>query len=173
MPRLLKRFFSAILLTVISISCSGQKYSQEVFVAPENSKRERLFDTCWLFQRGEVNGGEQPGFNDSGWQKISLPLDWSIEDVPLDEDSLVIGPFSNIIQGAYNNRYFMSGIGWYRIHFRLTKRDMDMQVAILFDGVYKNCDVWINGPFLAMHPNGYTPFYYSIMNIYIPLGKIM
>ncbi len=34
--------------------------------------------------------------------------------------------------------------------------------VIEFDGVYKNCDVWLNGVHLGFHPYGYTSFYYDL-----------
>src|SRR3954454_13025722 len=36
------------------------------------------------------------------------------------------------------------------------------EVSVLFDGVYMNSDVWINGHHLGNHPYGYTPFYYDL-----------
>src|SRR6266403_550625 len=44
--------------------------------------RERLFDASWLFHRGDVAGAEQAAFDDTGWRKLDLPHDWSIEDAP-------------------------------------------------------------------------------------------
>lgn len=41
-----------------------------------------LFDDGWLFWRGDLQGGEQPAFDDRGWQAVHLPHDWSIEDRP-------------------------------------------------------------------------------------------
>src|SRR5260370_28810254 len=44
--------------------------------------RERLFDASWLFHRGDVAGAEQAAFDDTGWRKLDLPHDWSIEGAP-------------------------------------------------------------------------------------------
>ena len=35
-------------------------------------------------------------------------------------------------------------------------------VQLMFDGVYLNSDVWINGHHLGHRPNGYVSFYYDI-----------
>jgi len=32
----------------------------------------------------------------------------------------------------------------------------------MFEGVYMNADVWINGEFLGNHPYGYTSFWFDI-----------
>ena len=37
------------------------------------------FDKDWLFLRGEIAGAEAAHFNDSGWRKLDVPHDWSIE----------------------------------------------------------------------------------------------
>jgi len=42
-------------------------------------RERRSFDDGWSFHLGEAPGGEQPGLNDSGWRKVNLPHDWSIE----------------------------------------------------------------------------------------------
>jgi beta-galactosidase len=50
--------------------------------AAGQARRTTLFDDGWLFRHGEAEGGEQPGFDDRGWQAVHLPHDWSIEDRP-------------------------------------------------------------------------------------------
>jgi len=46
--------------------------------------RNNLFDAGWRFHRGGAQGAENPSFDDSGWKKLDLPHDWSIEDLPPD-----------------------------------------------------------------------------------------
>ena len=45
----------------------------------QTTKRETLFDDGWKFFPGEINGAENPSFNDKSWKDINLPHDWSIE----------------------------------------------------------------------------------------------
>ena len=45
------------------------------------STRDRLFDDGWRFFRGDMQGAEAPGFDDTSWRQIDLPHDWSIEDL--------------------------------------------------------------------------------------------
>src|SRR3954466_11018259 len=45
-------------------------------------RRELSFDEDWLFRRGDVDGGEQPGLDDAEWRRLDLPHDWGIEDLP-------------------------------------------------------------------------------------------
>lgn len=46
------------------------------------SPRAIPFDDHWRFWRGDVQGAEQPFFDDSKWAPIHLPHDFSIEDLP-------------------------------------------------------------------------------------------
>ena len=161
-------FLVAILL-LISFSKSGQDVPG--FTAPENTMRDRLFDSDWLFYRGSVDQAEKVNFDDSKWRTLNLPHDWSIEDVPMNEDSAAVGPFSKKSSGTFNNGYFMTGEGWYRKYFKLSAEDMKKQVSILFDGIFMNSEVWINGHYLGLHPNGYTPFYYDLTTSLKPAGE--
>jgi beta-galactosidase len=47
------------------------------------------FDSDWRFLRADAPGAEAPGFDDSAWRLLDVPHDWSIEDLPPLEKSLV------------------------------------------------------------------------------------
>ena len=72
-----------------------------------------------------------------------------------------IGPFNPALSPS---KHFtgntVGGIGWYRKHFTIDTADK--QVSILFDGVYMNSQVWLNGHLLGEHPHGYTGFIYDL-----------
>ena len=114
-------------------------------------RQHTRFDTDWTFTRGDVPGAEAPTFNDSAWRRLDLPHDWSIE-----------GPFSEDHPSGARGGALPGGVGWYRKEFVLLDQDPDSQVTLQFDGVYKNCDVWLNGQHLGFHPYGYTSFYYNL-----------
>ena len=46
--------------------------------------------------------------------------------------------------------------------FRQQPLPAQAQVEIVFDGVYMNSDVWLNGTLLGNHPYGYTSFAYDL-----------
>jgi len=154
--------FVFVLMTICFFLCTHSLNGQIGFVPPDDNARDRLFDSGCLFYRGDAMGAELSNFNDKDWRRLDLPHDWSIEDVPVSEDNLAIGPFSKKSPGTFNTGYFMSGKGWYRKHFRLSKQEMQMQISVSFDGIFMNSEVWINGKYLGLHPNGYTPFYYDL-----------
>jgi beta-galactosidase len=90
-----------------------------------------------------------PEFNDSGWRRLNLPHDWSIE-----------GPFSSVC--ASGTGFLPGGIGWYRKHFKLDSVHKGKVIAIEFDGVYNYSEVWINGHFVGWRPYGYSSFQYDL-----------
>ena len=112
-----------------------------------------------LFRSSEA---EMESFDDSKWRTLDLPHDWSIEDVALVTGKNQIGPFSEDSQGKVATGHVVGGIGWYRKTFATDKSMEGKKVQILFDGVYMNSEVWINGQSLGVHPYGYTPFYYDL-----------
>lgn len=114
-------------------------------------RQHLLFDLGWRFARGNAPGAQVPTFDDAGWQQLDLPHDWSIE-----------GPFSENAPCGGGGGSLPGGIGWYRKRFALPERDQGKRATLQFDGVYKNCDVWLNGQHLGFHPYGYTSFYYDI-----------
>lgn len=123
--------------------------------------RGQSFDLGWKFRRGEGEGFEAPGLDDSGWRAVDLPHDWSIEDLPADAGKTIVGPFDKAAVGGGATGFAVGGDGWYRKRFRLAA-PAGGRVEILFDGVYMASDVWLNGHHLGAHPNGYTPFAYDL-----------
>jgi len=116
-----------------------------------------LFDNEWRFHRGGMQGAEAIDFNDSDWRLLDLPHDWSIEDIPGTQS-----PFDHYAISQVSGGYTTGGTGWYRKTFVMPESSRGKQVYIQFDGVYMNCDVWLNGRHLGNHPYGYTSFWYDI-----------
>jgi beta-galactosidase/beta-glucuronidase len=115
----------------------------------EPVRERRNFDDGWRFHQGEMSGGEQAGLDDSGWRKLNLPHDWSIE-----------GPYS--AANASGTGYLPGGIGLYRKTFRLAEAAGGRKIFLGFDGVYRDSDVWINGHHLGHRPSGYSSFEYDL-----------
>jgi beta-galactosidase len=140
-------------------------------VGRENPPRlEQPFDAGWLFHRGDSPGAEAATFDDAGWRVLDLPHDWSIEDLPAEVPGR-IGPFSPDSPGGVSTGYVLGGTGWYRKHFALGTADAGRLVSVLFDGVYMDADVWLNGQHLGNHPYGYTPFAFDLTPHLRPAGE--
>lgn len=122
------------------------------------------FDEGWRFHRGDTQGGEASDYDDRDWRALDLPHDWSIEEVPHAEavpGATLIGPFDSAAIGGGATGFTVGGRGWYRKPFRL-RAPPGARVEILFDGIYMDSDVWLNGHHLGFHPYGYTPFSYDV-----------
>jgi len=144
------------------ISCSIQNKPVE---------RETNFNAGWKFIRADVENAEQSTFDDATWRTLDLPHDYSIEDLPAKEGVKQIGPFSEESEGGISTGHVVGVIAWYRKHFTLDKADKDKIVKILFDGIYMNADVWINGHHLGNHPYGYTAFEFDLTPYLNPAGQ--
>lgn len=129
------------------------------------------FDRDWRFKKDTLKGAEENSFNDSGWRVLNLPHDWSIEDLPNQNDSSVLGPFTRSSAGRATTGFTEGGIGWYRKTFTLDKNYEGKLIFASFDGVYMDADVWINGHHLGNHPYGYTSFSYNLTEFLNPGGK--
>ena len=121
------------------------------------SQNQILFDAGWRFNRGDIQNAEAVNYNDTKWREIDLPHDWSIEDLPGTKS-----PFNPDVINGVSIGFTTGGTGWYRKTFVLPTAQKNKKFYILFDGVYMNADVWINGAHLGNHPYGYTSFYYDI-----------
>lgn len=124
----------------------------------QNVRYESLFDDNWKFHKGDIAGASAPAFNDGSWRSVDLPHDWSIEKLPNQQPGEVVGPFSKSSIGATATGYTVGGTAWYRKTFTLKAAEPYTQTIVNFDGVYMNCEVYVNGKLLATHPYGYTPF---------------
>jgi beta-galactosidase len=136
----------AALLTRLGSRMRAQAWSD----APVRPPRQRIcIDRDWFFYRGDMPGGEAAGLDHSSWRKLDVPHDWSIE-----------GPFAKGNPGEQRVGYLPSGIGWYRKVLDVPPHSR--HVAVEFDGVYMNSDVWINGRHLGRRPYGYSSFRYDL-----------
>lgn len=118
----------------------------------------QAFDGDWKFRLGEAEGAEDPAFGDEGWREVDLPHDWSIETLPGQESGKVVGHFSRDSIGTTATGYAVGGTGWYRKTFVLDPREAFDRTIVAFDGVYMDCEIWVNGRRAGGHPNGYTAF---------------
>lgn len=118
------------------------------------------FDFDWKFALNDQQGAEHPEFDDSAWRLLDVPHDFSIEH-----------PFDQNFRTEGGGGYTYSGIGWYRKHFVTEPDYSDKIVSVLFDGVYRNSEVWINGHYLGIRPYGYSSFYYDFTPYLNPVGE--
>ncbi|MGC1391551.1 MAG: glycoside hydrolase family 2 TIM barrel-domain containing protein [Bacteroidales bacterium] len=153
-----------IAFSIIMTSCYSQQNNKV-----EN--RTTSFDGDWLFIKDNPPGAETPAFEDSKWRTLDLPHDWSIEDLPGQIPDSIVGPFSKAAIGKMGTGYTIGGTAWYRKHFSISKVEQNKTAYLMFDGVYMNSDLWVNGKHVGNHPYGYTSFYYDITPYLNPAGQ--
>lgn len=151
-------------ILLFQISCNEKNQNIEF-------ERESSFNSDWKFIRGNVNDAHTVKFNDTSWRNIILPHDWSIEDLPEKKGVKHVGPFSEESTGGISTGHVVGGTAWYRKHFTLDKTDKGKIIKILFDGIYMDADVWINGQHIGTHPYGYTAFSYNLTNFLNPVTQ--
>ena len=109
------------------------------------------FGADWAFHLGDIEGAQDPGYDDTDWRRLSVPHDWSIE-----------GEFSKAHPAGVGGGALPGGVGWYRKIFTVPAADSSKLAFIDFDGVYMNSEVWINGHYLGLRPYGYASFRYEL-----------
>ena len=119
--------------------------------------RTENFNDNWKFYLGDASGAENPAFNDSTWEQVNLPHDYSIEQ-----------EYSKSMEAE--SGYLPGGTGWYRKNFTLDESTAGKEIRIDFGGVYMNSTVWVNGHEVGTHPYGYTPFSFDITD-YVNVGE--
>lgn len=103
----------------------------------------------WAFHQGELKAAPlSPSFDDSAWQRVSLPHTWNR-----------IGEYRTQRSEATNN---YQGAGWYRLHFATPAHAMGNRVLVQFDGVGTIADVWMNGAHVGQHRGGYSGFRFDV-----------
>ncbi len=103
------------------------------------------FNAGWRFALTEDTAAVLPDFDDSSWRRLDLPHDWQIEN-PRSESA----PME---QGFYPRE----GVGVYRLRFTAPEEWRGRTVRVLFDGVQRFSEVWLNGKKIGGRPYGYVP----------------
>jgi len=154
--------------TTIGYGKATDTKSQELIIF---KTRSISFNDNWHFLKDSMPNLQAPGEGDKRWSAVELPHDWSIEDLPNQIADSIVGPFSKASIGEYRVGYVVGGTAWYRKSFKLGTEAKNKTIHLLFDGVYMNSDVWLNGQHLGNHPYGYTPFYYDLTPYLKPTGE--
>ena len=158
---MLNKMFSYLVAIVCAAVISMSVCHAEV----RSSRVETSLKDGWRFHRGEADGAFMPAYDDSGWDRVSVPHDWAIT-----------GPFSiendlqtvQIVQNMETKASLKTGrtgglpyvgIGWYRTEFSVPE---GMTAELLFDGAMSEARVYVNGHEVCFWPYGYSPFHCDV-----------
>jgi beta-galactosidase len=109
-------------------------------IARENT----LLDSDWRFILGDATNADQPGFDDSGWQTLSIPHSWGWE------------------QAQQGNTNYYRGPGWYRRDLNIGSPEPHKRYFLRFEAAGSVADVFLNGTHLGQHRGAFGAFCFEI-----------
>ena len=137
--------------------------------------QELLFDDGWKFSLGDAASPEKDfgrgteyfnyltkaasihnsgpyamDFDDSAWKEVQLPHDWVV-DLPFDPEASHSHGYKTV-----GWKYPETSVGWYRKHFTVPASAEGERIALRFDGIFRDSDVWVNGFWLGGERSGYV-----------------
>ena len=97
---------------------------------------DQLINDQWKFKKAHTGSTIEEAMEPDGWQDVDLPHDWLIWQ---------------------ENDLYESADAWYFREVELARDHLPV-CLLRFDGVYMDCDIWINGSVICSHAYGYTAF---------------
>ena len=163
---------------------SNEAHAQDHAEAGSTARRTVRLDDDWRFHLGhaadlerdfgfgrnqrtyakpgkDTSPAAMPGFDDGQWQPVQVPHDWAV-DLPFAPPGTAIAAddFAPAAHGfkAIGRDWPQNSVGWYRRHLPLGAADRGRSVWIEFDGVFRDCIVFVNGYVAGGSASGYAPF---------------
>lgn len=101
-------------------------------------------------------------YDDSSWQTVELPHDFVVNGNFICQDpKMTEYPMDNPLLWSGS---LPTGTGWYRKRFELPADDQQ-SVYLLFEGVFRDCQVYLNQCYVGNHRSGYSSFYFNISDL--------
>lgn len=131
-------------------------------------RTEQLLDKGWRFTREDSAEFKKVGYDDSGWQSVTIPHDWAIYgpfSVNNDKQNTAItqdGQQEAMEHAGRTGGLPFVGVGWYRLKFEAPAFEEGKRATILFDGAMSHARIYVNGEEVGYWPYGYNAFYFDI-----------
>ncbi len=77
----------------------------------------------WKFNLGDVKYGENELLDDSKWENVQVPHDWSVKQIASPHYASCMG-------------FLPGGIGWYRTKVTIPASTSNKRFYVYFEGVY-------------------------------------
>ncbi len=107
-------------------------------------RRDLLINSDWKFARENRKGAEKPQFNDSKWDKISLPHTWNARD------------------GQDGGNDYYRGVGWYRKQVNIDSKYKGKAIFLKFEGAGTVAHVFVNGIQVGTHKGNFGAFCFDV-----------
>lgn len=117
----------------------------------QSARIEKNWNADWRFALQDIKEAKNADFNDKAWKTVCVPHDWSI-DSDFKKDNAM----------GNEGGYLPAGTGWYRKQLNMPKEWAGKTVKLMFDGVYQDSKLYVNGDSVGSHFYGYTPFVVDI-----------
>ena len=173
-----------LLITAVLLCCMGIHSAS----AGTSAVREQLsLDRGWRFHLGDAStpaldfgygtgaafakagdavGAARPEFNDSSWRVVNVPHDWAVEldFIRVNDEDVMQHGFKPV-----GRQFPATSIGWYRRSFMIPLADRERRLSVRFDGVFRDCTVWLNGHYIGRNLSGYGEVSFDITD-YVSYG---
>ncbi|MGK0253389.1 MAG: beta-galactosidase [Mariniflexile sp.] len=120
-------------------------FSQNIQKASLNGQWSFRIDP---YSEGETSGWSDENLDTSSWTNMKVPGNWDL----------------------VNEYAEYAGDAWYSRTFKLDKQSDVQQVRLLFQSVYNDSKVWVNGQLVGENHFGFLPFHFDISK-YIKYGQ--
>lgn len=117
----------------------------------QTPRTEMSWNTDWRFSLQDNAEAKNSGFDDRSWKNVTIPHDWSIDS-----------DFKKDAAMGNEGGYLPAGTGWYRKQLNMPKEWAGKTVKLMFDGIYQDSKLYVNGDSVGSHFYGYTPFVVDI-----------
>lgn len=109
------------------------------------------------------HGDKGVDFDDSSWKTVNLPHDFVV-DLPFAKEASHSHGYKTV-----GYKYPETSVGWYRKFFTVDAADKGKHFELLFDGIFRDSRVWVNGFYCGGERSGYLSQCYDITD-YINFG---
>lgn len=132
-------------LSAIAVNASDSLFINRISTVPVGKDGQLIYNLGgeWLFNPTPANDFEKQTTWDASWKKIEVPGEWVMQGVKVAKN-----------HWAGYVRSFSIPVDW---HNKLIK--------LRCDGVYSQCEIFINGEKVAVHLGGFTPFEMDITKL--------
>ena len=129
---------SGLLLLLLFVN-QAEANKKEYSILTGNGRSKINLNRDWKFSFGNIVGIEEVDFDDNGWAFTGLPHSFST-------------PY-------FMSSEFYEGYGCYRRHLEMPKEIIGKKyVALEFEGVFQQAEIFVNGRLCGKHSGGYTGF---------------
>lgn len=137
--------WSSLLQTIKASAMAGHEQSYN------DTRVELDFNKDWLFAFSEDDTSYMKGFDDSAWETVDLPHDFSMSQ-----------EFTTEGDTEAESGQLPGGTGWYRKWFNLYDYYTGDRIFLNFDGAYQHTYVYVNGNYVGANHYGYNSFSFEI-----------